>query len=101
MKEKSKAISEGKVDKNSLSSKIGSDSGIRNKEDVNIEEKLKTIKKLEDEIEKAQSDRKGERLTYDENEVDMTGAIQGIDSAILAMKSAKSAVGLTQLPPSV
>jgi len=101
MKEKSKAISEGKVDKNSLSSKIGSDSGIRNKEDINIEEKLQSIKTLEDDIEKAKSERKGERLTYDENEVDMTGAIQGIENAILAMKSAKSGVGLTQLPPAV
>jgi len=97
MKDKSKAVTDGKEEKNSLAAKINADSTIREKEDVKIGEKVKEIKDLEEAISKARKERRAERLDYSKNEVDLTGAIQSIESAILTMKAAMKGVGFAQL----
>jgi len=95
---KGKAITEGKEEKNSLTAKINADSGVREKEDQNIADKIKELKKLDEFLAKTHKDRTEERLTYSKNEVDLTAAIQALNSAIMSMKAAKKSVGLTQLP---
>lgn len=97
MAEKTKAIADGKSEKNTLQSNINAASLDREKEDGKIEAKTKDIRKLDEELTKAKADRKAEHLTYTKNEVDLTGAIQGVNSAIRAMKAAKTGVGLTQI----
>jgi len=98
MEAKSNAITDGKTEKDSLEAKINADSTTRDEEDVKIGEKSKEITDLEEEIEKARSERKTERLTYGKNEVDLTAGIQALESAIQAMKAAKQGVGFAQLP---
>jgi hypothetical protein len=98
MEAKSKAIADGKTEKDSLEAKINEDSTTRDEEDVKIGEKSKEITDLEEEIEKARSERKTERLTYGKNEVELTAGIQALESAIQAMKAAKQGVGFAQLP---
>lgn len=100
MEAKSKAIADGKTEKDSLEAKINEDSTTRDEEDVKIGEKSKEITDLEEEIEKARSERKTERLTYGKNEVELTAGIQALESAIQAMKAAKQGVGFAQLPAS-
>jgi len=96
--EKSKSVSDGKIEKNSLATRINEDSVIREKEDTMIATKLKEIKTLEDAIATAKADRKSERLTYTKNELDLTSALTGLESAIRAMSAAKKGMGFAQLP---
>merc|ERR1719313_56129 len=98
---KTKAVTDGKTEKNDLAAKIGVDSGIRDKEDTNIAEKAKEIQKAEEDIAEARKLRHQEHLDFSKNEVDLTGAIQGVESAVLAMKAAKKSVGFAQLPDQV
>lgn len=101
MAAKSKAITEGKGEKNTLASRINADSVTRDGEDVKIGDKTKEIGTLDEELKKAHTDRREERLTYEKNEMDLTGAVRALESAILALKAAKTGVGLAQLPADV
>jgi hypothetical protein len=94
---KTKAISEGKTEKDSLQAKINDDASTRTELEKTIAENVKKVKQIEDHLAQAKSDRKSERLTFEENEVELTRGLQALASAILAMKSAKKGIGFAQL----
>jgi hypothetical protein len=101
MAAKSEAITEGKQEKETLEARINEDTVSRDEKDTEIQKQLDEIKTVSGEIAQAKEDRNAEFLTYSKNEVDLTAAIRALDSAITSLKAAKTAVGFTQLSPTV
>lgn len=95
--EKTTAISDGENQKNVLQAQINGAVSARDAADAAIAANTKALSTLQSEIEDLYKTRNGERIIYEKSEVDLTGAIEGLEAAILALKSAKTAVGFVQL----
>jgi len=97
--EKTAAISDGENQKNVLQARMNEEISARDQADAYMANHMKAVTTLEGEIEEAYKVRNQERLLYEKSEVDLTSAIQGLEAAIMALKSAKTAVGFVQLTP--
>uniref|UniRef100_A0A7S0A9F3 Uncharacterized protein n=1 Tax=Pyrodinium bahamense TaxID=73915 RepID=A0A7S0A9F3_9DINO len=94
---KTSAISDGTTNKEVLETQLNDASVRRDAEEVSIRAAEQAIQDLEQEIALLKKTRHTERMEYAKAEVDLTRALQGLEAAIQALKSAKTATGLVEL----
>jgi len=96
---KTEAINGGETEKDSLQAQLNEDISLRDQEDESIQEKINSISTLEQEVEQLKKEHHEATLKYEEEEVDLTGALTALTAAIHAMKASKTAVSFAQLKP--
>jgi hypothetical protein len=100
-KETLSSITSGEDLKNDLGAELNEAMVGRDAQDADIAAATAALGELDGVLEELRSTRRGERVTYEQNEVDLTGAIQGVEAAIEMLKAAKTATSLAQLGPTV
>jgi len=96
---KTEAITEGETEKDSLQAQLNEDISLRDQEDESIKDKIDSISALEEELAQLKKEHHEATLKYDEEQVDLTGALTALEAAIHAMKASKTAVSFAQLKP--
>lgn len=97
--EKNTAVDEGETLKDKLQADLNELMSQRDAEDATVAELTERVGVTEAEMTKARKVRREERLEYEGNEVDLTGAVQALEAAIRQLKATQSAVGLVELQP--
>ena len=101
MGSKSKEISDGENTKNTLEGELGGFMDARSTADSDIQTKVTNIASTEQEVEALTKTRHDELLTYETNEVDLTGAVQALEAAIRQLKATKEGVSYAQVAPAL
>lgn len=94
------SITSGEDLKNNLASQLNEAMVARDAQDADIAAAQSAMSGLDGELEELRATRKSERLTYEQNEMDLTQAIEAIEAATQMLKAAKTATSLAQLGPS-
>jgi hypothetical protein len=83
------AIETNENEKNTLQGRMNAASNLRDDADVNLGQAIDDIGAANSEIERLTAERHASHLEFQKNEVDLTGAIQAITSAVHALRAAK------------
>jgi hypothetical protein len=94
------SITSGEDLKNNLASQLNEAMVARDAQDADIAAAQSAMSGLDGELEELRATRKSERLTYEQNEMDLTQAIEAIEAATQMLKASKTATSLAQLGPS-
>jgi hypothetical protein len=89
---KTDAITTGQAGKDSLQAQINEAMANRDSQDQAIAEAVKGIDDTSAEVEQLTAQRQSERHEFGKNEMDLTGAVQALNSAIHALQSSQTAV---------
>jgi chromosome segregation ATPase len=89
---KLEAISTGQAEKDTLQAQINVAAAERDAQDQAIADAMSGIEQTDTEIKQLRATRQSERLQYGKDEMDLTGAIQALNSAIQALQASKTAV---------
>jgi len=101
MAEKAQAISDNQNDKGVVETDLVAASQARDAQDTNIATTVGAIAGLQQEIEDLTKQRHEGLMQYKKVQVDLVGAIGGLEGAIHALQAAQTATALSQLKPGV